>query len=265
MATTPRSNESLAASFPSAQRKASSYRHDPYRGKVFYFDDDDLVMNEAAMTPRSGPTSPPEGTRHPSLWGCVSFVPYPTVEFVAPRVPAASEHDLVRVFIGQLPYFVTDMQLAWLCHTFGGSNAVMYPERIMKRQANGDRLPTGCIHAYATPEAVEALAAGMHKRMLVDDTGVWHARSQAEFETLADYTSYLKGHRGARAPNRPYDTMVVQMATSTYIPRHVAQKPHLAEKAVSAVADVVSRPHMPQRNSTLSTRGGRATASSNYW
>jgi len=218
---------------------AKTYRHDPYRshGKVFFYDDEDVSPAPA--------TAPPAGTRHPTLWGRVSFVPYPTGEFRAPT-PPPEDAELVRVFIGQLPYFVTDMQLSWLCHAFGGGSAVVYPERIMKKQPNGERLPTGCIHAYATPEAVEIMALGMHKRMLVDDTGVWHADSQDEAEFLGDYVAAMKQDRGMRVPGRPYDSVVVQMATSTYIPRHVAQKPHLAEKAVSAVADVV-RPAKPAR------------------
>jgi hypothetical protein len=226
---------------------AKTYRHDPYRvrGKVFYFDDADA----SAAAPSS---QMPEGTRHVSLWGRVSFVPYPSTEFHAPA-PKYDDHDLVRVFIGQLPYFVTDMQLSWLCHTFGGGSVVMYPERIMKRQPSGERLPTGCIHAYATPEMVEAMAAGMHKRMLVDDTGVWLARSREEMFALNDYIGTMKVNRNARVPNRPYDTVVIQLATSTYIPRHVADKPHLAEKAISAVADVVSRPNLPSSRQQPST------------
>ena len=189
---------------------AKMYRHDPYRtaGMVFYFDDEDVA-------PAS--TAPPEGTRHPTLWGRVSFVPYPTTE-IQPTMPQADDADLVRVFIGQLPYFVTDMQLTWLCQTFGGGHVVAYPERIMKKQPSGERLPTGCIHAYATPEAVEMMASGMHKRMLVDDTGVWHAQTYDEFETLRQYIAAMKADRSLRVPNRPYDSVVVQMATSTFVP-----------------------------------------------
>jgi len=190
---------------------AKCYRHDPYRvrGKVFYFQDSDLAPTME---------SPPEGTRHTNLWGRVSFVPYPAYGFNVPTPAVEDESTLVRTFIGQLPYFVTDMQLAWLCHTFGGGAAVMYPERIMKRQPSGERLPTGCIHAYATPEAVEAMAAGMHKRMLVDDTGVWHAQTHEEFEVLKSYIGVMKVNKSARVPNRPYDSVVVQLAVSTFVP-----------------------------------------------
>jgi len=197
-----------ASNATSPASKKSSYRHDPYNntGKVFFYGDDD-----------SETTAMPSGTRHPALWGRVSFVPYPTTEFRAPS-PLAEDAELVRVFIGQLPYFVTDMQLSWLCHTFGAGNAVVYPERIMKKQPNGERLPTGCIHAYATPEAVEAMALGMHKRMLVDDTGVWHAQTHDEFDVLKAYIATMKQDKKRRVPNRPYDSVVVQLAVSTFVP-----------------------------------------------
>jgi hypothetical protein len=110
------------------------------------------------------------------------------------------------------------MQLSWLCHAFGGGSAVVYPERIMKKQPNGERLPTGCIHAYATPEAVEIMAHGMHKRMLVDDTGVWHAQTHEEFDVLKAHIAAMKQDKKRRIPNRPYDSVVVQLAVSTFVP-----------------------------------------------
>ena len=205
-AISPRSD--VTESMSSSARKAAKYRNDPYRasGRVVFFDEPE--MNESAL---------PEGTRHTSLWGRVSFVPYPRDEFRAPT-PPPEDADLVRVFIGQLPYFVTDMQLSWLCATFGGGNVVAHPERIMKRQPSGERLPTGCIHAFTTRAAVEQLAAGMHKRMLVDDTGVWHAQTHEEWDVLSRYVAAMKADRRLRVPNRPYDSVVVQLATSTFVP-----------------------------------------------
>jgi hypothetical protein len=193
-------------------KHAKTYRHDPYRlrGKVFYFADEDV-------SPAAFSEEPPMGTRHMALWGQVSFVPYPTERFI-PSPPAENRETLVRVFVGQLPYQVTDQQLAWLCYTFGGGAVVAHPERIMKRQPNGERLPTGCIHAYTTMSQVEAMAEGMHKRMLVDDTGVWHAQTVEEFEVLSRYVSAMKTDKSLRAPNRPYDSVVVQLATSTFVP-----------------------------------------------
>jgi hypothetical protein len=108
------------------------------------------------------------------------------------------------------------MQLSWLCHAFGGGSAVVYPERIMKKQPNGERLPTGCIHAYATANEVDALIHGINKRMLVDDTGVWHAQTHEECESLKEYVSVLHEDRNLRVPGRPYDSVVIQQATSSF-------------------------------------------------
>lgn len=192
---------------------AKLYRNDPYAirgpGRVFYYEED---LDTRAATP----TGPPAGTLHGHLWGRVTFVEYPAEEFHAPA--PAEDEEMVRVFIGQLPYFVTDMQLRWLCYHFGGFNTVHFPERIMKRQPNGERLPTGCIHAYAPAHAVAEMASGMHKRMLVDDTGVWHAQTQEEFAVLTEYIAAMKADKSLRAPNRPYDSVVVQVATSTFVP-----------------------------------------------
>jgi hypothetical protein len=179
-----------------------AYRHDPYS----------LVFT--TVEAYAQPSEPPVGTCHVALWGEVTFVPYPAEEFSGAPLP--EDEPVVRVFLGQLPYQVTDMQVQWLCYTFGFGSAVAYPERIMKRQPNGERLPTGCVHAYATMTAVEAMAEGMHKRMLVDDTGVWHAQTVEEFEVLSRYVSAMKTDKSLRIPNHPYDSVVVQTATSNF-------------------------------------------------
>lgn len=207
---------------------AEVFRHDPYKPNATVYGYAASVVPqvphfaepEATMMPAPEfATSFPEGTRHPSLWGKVSFVPFPAESFVQPveALPPAGA-PLVRVFLGQLPYFVTDMELAWMAYYLGGGNAVMWPERIMKRQSGGERLPTGCIHGYATPEAIATMAARMHKRMLVDDTGVWHAQDEEELVALSAYVASMKSDKTKRVPGRPYDTVVVQEATSNFVP-----------------------------------------------
>jgi hypothetical protein len=202
-----------ASSFPTA---AAVFAHNPYNdvGADFY-----PVPNYEEAPPTYAPTyGLPEGTLHLELWGRVPFVPYPSTEFVAPP-PPMPKSDMVRVFLGQLPYQVTDMQLQWLCYMFGNGGAVYFPERIMKRDEKKDmRLPTGCIHAYCDPAILEALALGMHKKILVDDTGVWVAQDDFQQQELRDYSAFLKADPRRRVPNRPYDTVVVQTATSTYHP-----------------------------------------------
>jgi len=47
---------------------------------------------------------------------------------------------------------------------------------------------------------------------------VWFARTESEMSALAAYCEDMKHRRATRPPNRPYDTVVVQRATSTYLP-----------------------------------------------
>jgi len=169
----------------------------------------------------------PEGTLHAHvLGGKLAFEPYPTQEFFVepPRMPKS---QMTRMFVGQLPYNVTDMQLNWLVDTFA-RGTVHFAERIMKRQDAkisrnhgvdaGAKLPTGCLHVYCDPRVVETLKDMMHKRILIDDTGVWYAQSQEQQDYLRDYCAELKMDKKKRPFNRPYDTVVVTEAESTYRP-----------------------------------------------
>jgi hypothetical protein len=156
----------------------------------------------------------------------VTFISYPTEKFVAPP-PVVTKKEMARVFIGQLPYQVTDMQLDWLCYTFGHGGGVYFPERIMKRDdQRGGKVPTGCIHAYCDPEILADLENGMHKRILIDDTGVWFAQTEQEAAALNEYCGMLKVDRRLRFPHRPYDTVVVQFATSSYVPPVPSRRQH---------------------------------------
>lgn len=204
---------------PEMGAKVEVFRHNPYSTFVpvvyGYTQTDDF---ESATIPPAESVLP-EGTRHTQLWGQVTFIPFPSETFITPEsaMPPAGA-PLVRAFLGQLPYFVTDMELAWMCYILGGGQTVLWPERIMKRQSGGERLPTGCIHGYATPEAIATMASNMHKRMLVDDTGVWHAQTQDELQALSVYVAEMKSDKNKRVPGRPYDTVVVQEATSNFVP-----------------------------------------------
>jgi hypothetical protein len=196
-----------------AEAPLSVYRHDPYN-----IDTAVCVMKEA---PLAAPALPPQ-TLYTQLADLgVGFMPYPTEEFYcAPAV--LPREEMARVFIGQLPYGVTDMQLQWLCYTFGNGTVVHFPERILKKDPMNpnNKLSTGCVHAYCHPDDVEALMAGMHKKILIDDTGVWFAHDQTEqLNALIGFTAEMKKDKTKRPINRPYDTVVVQMATSTYVPR----------------------------------------------
>ena len=216
---------------------ARRFRHEPYGpltswGKLYCYDDAPAAAADAdtaaalppPMTVEEALAALPPGTLHRGLAGLVGFVAYPTESFAVPAdavVPPACGprgRGLVRCFFGQLPYAVTDMQLAWLCYTFGGGCVVVDAERITKRQPGhgGKVMPTGCLHAYATAAAVATLNARMHKALLIDDSGVWFARDAAERAALRAYCDELKRDRTRRFANRPYDAVSVERATSTY-------------------------------------------------
>lgn len=205
-----------------------AYRHEPYRWAG-------IVITSCAKRQHS---SLPEGTLHRALEGRVPFVPYPQQGSAGSASPArmgatgtrhVSLGSGVRVFIGQLPYYVTGEQMSWMIGTAAGCNVTMGDvERIMKSKAscNGGarggqgprgRIPTGGLHGTVGSEAeVSALISSMHKRMLVDDTGVWYAGNAAEVEALQWYTAMMKQHALLRPAHRPYQTVVVERATSEY-------------------------------------------------
>lgn len=203
-----------SATAPADEAPLSVFRHDPYNADTAI-----CVMKEA---PLAAPALPPQ-TLYTQLADLgVDFMPYPTEEFYCAPATLPRE-EMARVFIGQLPYGVTDMQLQWLCYTFGHGTVVYFPERIMKKDPMNpsNRVSTGCVHAYCHPDDVEALMAGMHKKILIDDTGVWfvNANDTDQLNALTGFTTEMKNDKTKRPINRPYDTVVVQMATSTYVPR----------------------------------------------
>lgn len=197
-----------------------TYRWNPYE-------------TDTAVTMEKEVLGLPEGTLHAhaldqqAVHGTsVGFMAYPTDEFFLPtedldRVMALPKEKMARLFLGQLPYGVTDMQLQWLCYTFGHGAAVVFPERIVKKDPmlGNAKVPTGCVHAYCHPDQAEALMEGMHKRLLIDDTGVWFARTEQELGMLCSHTAAMKKDRALRPFNRPYDTVVAQLATSTFVVR----------------------------------------------
>lgn len=137
------------AQFPAVQ--------DDSRNSSMGYDSSAQYYEEERMEEAPAKSTLPYGTLHGHLEGYVSFVPYPTEEFRNPNkgVQVPSEGNMSRVFLGQLPYQVTDMQLEWLCFTFGNGGAVHFPERITKHDPmRGCKVPTGCIHAYADNDCV---------------------------------------------------------------------------------------------------------------
>jgi hypothetical protein len=156
----------------------------------------------------------PNGTLYHSLRHSVRFIPYPTEKFSA-KTPSVQKRRMTRLFFGQLPYGVTDMQLQWLAFRLAGTN-LHYIERIMRKGLRGTKIATGCVFAYAEPTDALELIRQLNKRVLIDDTGVWHAENQGQQRTLDEYCGWLRERPGDRHPDRPYSTMVVQCAAVSF-------------------------------------------------
>jgi hypothetical protein len=190
----------------------ASYMHTPY-------DNERGCIVEFEPQTRTQKVVLPKGTLHKMLNGHVTFAPYPKSEFSVPELTGEdTQYFTVKMFIGQLPLNVTGMQLAWICHMLGGR--VASPQRIMKT-VDGQRQPTGGVHVFCDEQTYDILHQNMHKRILVDDTGIWFAADWKEKAALDSYVEHMHTHRSMRHAGRPHDSVVVQRAVSTYVPRRV--------------------------------------------
>jgi hypothetical protein len=162
---------------------------------------------------------PPQYTLHTQLCGRMNFALYPKVAFESLE-PTLPKHQLVRMFIGQLPYNVTEMQLAWILYTFGAGANMYHFERITKtdHSKGGIKVPTGCFHCHLEAEQVAPLLKFLNDRLLVDDTGIWVTDTAEERSLLARYCHGMKLDKTRRFQGRPYGTVVAQVATSTFDP-----------------------------------------------
>ena len=166
-------------------------------------------------------TSSQVPTLHLNLVGHVTFVPYPHCTIPLPQ-PQCHKHDLVRLFMGQLPYSNTDEQLQWLSDTFANGAPLFHTERIIKWK---EQQPKGCVHTYCYPEHATEIMGALHKMVLVDDSGVWYASSVAEHVHLEAYCALMKKDKSLRFRDRPYQSVVVQTAHSTFVPRLLPTPP----------------------------------------
>jgi len=189
-----------------------SYRHTPY-------DDERSTFVDFVPTVESARPAPGRATLHKMLTGLVHHIAYPTESFaVAPVTDYELSFMHQKVFIGQLPFQVTEMQLVWLCALLGVRVAL--PQRIT-RTVDGEKKPTGGVHVYCTPADFTILQQNMHKRVLLDDSGVWFAVSEEQKHAMDSYVGYLHSHKNKRHAGRPYGSVVIQEAQSTYVPRRL--------------------------------------------
>lgn len=201
---------------PAAKSPAApAYCHNPYS-----VDSSKLAVEMPMYAAAAFPQAHVPGILHTSLCGIVNFIPYPTETYPVHQTTTPREH-LTRVFVGQLPYRVTEMQLSWLCDTIAPGAHLFGMETIIKKTGiKGKRLPTGCVHAFAHPEDVDYLIQALSFRVLFDDVGIWFAADDQQVEALQEYCATMKHNEGLRFRDRPYQPVVVQFAVSHNGPRH---------------------------------------------
>lgn len=210
------SHNFVAAEYAAAATSPAApvYRYNPYSN--------DCCKQAVELNPAAAAYAPAHGPAvlHTALYGLVDFIPYPSETYPIHQTATPREH-LVRVFVGQLPYRVTEMQLSWLCDTIATGAHLYNMETIVKKTGiKGKRLPTGCVHAFAHPEDVDFLVAALSFRVLFDDVGIWYASDDAQMAALHEYCNAMKHNEVMRFRDRPYQPVVVQFATSHNGPRH---------------------------------------------
>lgn len=226
--------------------QANAFRHNPYSCH-------NVTVPVAIPVARTPPRAPPAGAviKHHELEGKVDFVAYP--EFAPDLSACVLPHErMQRVFIGHLPYAVTDAQVAWLCQHFAGVE-VFDIEHIVKRAENvgknGARpapatlqpnavIQTGCIHAYVYPGRAAELTAVLDHRVLIDDAGIWFAADAEQKAALDVHCAEVKGSamRRRELKGRPFSAVVAEEAQSTYRPRSRTVSPPPAAVAVAPPA-----------------------------
>jgi hypothetical protein len=153
-----------------------------------------------------------EHNLHCALESKVNFRPYPSVPFYRNVAPHANLH---RLFVGQLPHDITAMQLEWIVHEV--TNCPIFDSECIVKWP--DRMPKGCVHTYCFPEHRDRIVRALHRRVLIDECGIWYAENDAESEELQRYCMEMKRDKTKRFPNRPNQPMVVEDSKSTFVPR----------------------------------------------
>ncbi len=174
---------------------------------------------------------------HAALRGNCGFIPFPPAADMLADVAqwAAGVHasrggkDAVAtttVFVGQMSFDLTELQVAWLCYAFGALTVgsvkpITHKVKTMGRRggaAAGGKikmLPTGGFHVTCDGETAAWLAQAMHKRVLVDASGVWVAATPRDKCHMDAHVAALHANAKLRTRGVPYESVVVQAATST--------------------------------------------------
>ncbi|CUG84815.1 Hypothetical protein, putative [Bodo saltans] len=111
----------------------------------------------------------------------------------------AARNDLVRLFVGQVPYHLEPAHVVWMLQHLSGRR-VLVAEKIVKWTQSCK--PCGCFHVYCAPEDADAILL-LDQKVLCEESGLWHARNDEEARHLADRCKHLKeSSRTLSAPSR---------------------------------------------------------------
>jgi hypothetical protein len=152
----------------------------------------------------------PDKVFHKALWGKVDYCQFPEMA-LPPAPPAIPKENMQRLFLGQLPYDITEENLNYALGLLVQCS-VYFHERIIKRGKK-----TGCLHAYCAPEVLHQLRSATHS-VVFDEGGFWWPSSDYQSECLTAHIATLSGDASLRPLGLPYQTMTVEEATSTFIP-----------------------------------------------
>lgn len=198
----------------------SAYAHNPYDATTGY-----VLRGQSRSESPAGPGQSGcfDNTLHKELIGQANFEPFPALEsnHACPALPFAKE-DCCRLFIGQIPYGTPARQVEWMVLTATGRR-VYFTETIQRW--TGARAPKGCAHTYCLPSDRDFILRALHRRVLVDDSGIWIAADDEQHVVLQEYCERMKNDKTLRFRDRPYQPMVVEDATSDFVPRHRSPQP----------------------------------------
>jgi len=209
---------------PPVNDPVASFSHNPYDPTAGY-----VLHGRSRSESPAGPghnIACFENALHWKLIGLINFELCPALEsnHARPALPFTKD-ACCRLFIGQIPYGTPARQVEWMVFAASGCR-VYFTETI--QGWTGARSPKGCAHTYCLPSDRDFILHALHRRVLVDDSGIWIAADDAQCQVLHEYCERMKNDKSLRFRDRPYQPMVVEDATSDFVPRHRTPQPGAA-------------------------------------
>lgn len=162
--------------------------------------------SDGSRTPPVDPVDPwvagykPE---HAFLAGSCEYIVPPKINPVEHETPLRAR----TLFVGQLKFETTPAEVRWIIHSLLGVTA-------LKVDARGP----GCFVVYLATEADELAVRTLNRRILMDHTGFWFARTQDGCDAMIDYVEKVLPRLGLgnkkRSLHLPRDCIVVEESRS---------------------------------------------------